>query len=51
MLTKNKKLISDLKKNLPASNILDALEERYAYAQDAANIRKIKNLPDVVVFV
>ena len=51
MLTNNKKLISDLKKNLPASNILDALEERYAYAQDAANIRKIKNLPDVVVFV
>lgn len=50
MLTKNKKLISDLKKNLPSSNVLDTLEERYAYAQDSANIRKIKNLPDVVVF-
>ena len=50
MLMKNK-LISDLKKNIPASNVLDTLEERYAYAQDAANIRRIKNLPDAVVFV
>ncbi len=50
MLMKNK-LISDLKKNIPASNVLDTLEERYAYAQDATNIKTIKNLPDVVVFV
>ena len=49
MLMKNK-LISDLKKNIPTSNVLDTLEERYAYAQDAANIRRIKNLPDAVVF-
>uniref|UniRef100_UPI0040265EC8 FAD-binding oxidoreductase n=1 Tax=Candidatus Stercorousia sp. TaxID=3048886 RepID=UPI0040265EC8 len=45
------KLISDLKKNIPASNVLDTLEERYAYAQDATNIKAIKNLPDAVVFV
>lgn len=50
MLMKNK-LISDLKKNIPASNVLDTLEERYAYAQDATNIRTIKQLPDAVVFV
>lgn len=50
MLMKNK-LISDLKKNIPASNVLDTLEERYAYAQDATNIKSIKNLPDAVVFV
>lgn len=48
MLMKNK-LISDLKKNLPL--VLDSLEERYAYAQDATNIRRIENLPDAVVFV
>lgn len=45
------KLISDLKKNIPSSNVLDTLEERYVYAQDATNIRNIKNLPDAVVFV
>lgn len=50
MLMKNK-LISDLKKNISASNVLDTLEERYAYAQDASNIRRIENLPDAVVFV
>lgn len=50
MLMKNK-LISDLKKNIPASNVLDTLEERYAYAQDASNLMTIKNLPDAVVFV
>lgn len=27
------------------------MEERYAYAQDATNIRRIKSLPDAVVFV
>jgi glycolate oxidase, subunit glcD len=45
------KLISDLKKNISASNVLDTLEERYAYAQDSGNIRRIKNIPDAVVFV
>lgn len=48
MLMKTK-LINDLKKELPC--VLDTLEERYAYAQDASNVRQIKNLPDVVVFV
>lgn len=50
MLMKNN-LISDLKKNIPAENILTTLEERYVYAQDATNIPQIKNLPDAVVFV
>lgn len=50
MLMKNR-LISDLKKNLPSSNVLGTLEERYAYAQDATNVRKIESLPDAVVFV
>lgn len=45
------KLISDLKKTLPSSFVLDTLEERYAYAQDASNTKKIENLPDAVVFV
>ena len=50
MLTKNK-LISTLKKELSTENVLDTFEERYAYAQDATNLRDIKNIPDVVVFV
>ena len=48
---KTNKLISDLKKSLSSCNVLDTLEERYAYAQDATNTKEIKNLPDVVVFV
>jgi glycolate oxidase len=48
MLMKNK-LISDLKKKLPY--VLSSLEERYAYSQDATNIRQIENIPDAVVFV
>lgn len=48
---KTNKLISDLKKTLSSCNVLETLEERYAYAQDATNIKDIKNLPDVVVFV
>ena len=51
MLMKTNKLISDLKKSLSSCNVLDTLEERYAYAQDATNTKEIKNLPDVVVFV
>ncbi len=50
MLMKNK-LISELKQYLSKSNILETLEERYAYAQDASNSREVVNLPDVVVFV
>ena len=45
----NSKLISDLKKSIPSSNILTELEERYAYSQDASNIKG--KIPDVVVFV
>lgn len=48
MLTNNK-LISDLKKNLPC--VLETFEERYAYSQDASNVREIKNVADAVVFV
>ena len=52
MLMKNS-LISDLKKNIPQENVLDTLEECYAYSQDASNLKNIKknNIPDVVVFV
>ena len=51
MLMKTNKLISDLKKTLSSTNVLETLEERYAYAQDATNTKEIKNLPDAVVFV
>lgn len=50
MLMKNN-LISELKKSLSSENVLTDIEERYAYAQDATNIRRIKHLPDAVVFV
>ena len=50
MLTNNR-LIKDLKKDLSAENVLSEIEERYAYAQDATNARKIEHLPDAVVFV
>lgn len=45
------RLLSDLKKNLPSSNVLETLEERYAYSQDASNLKKFVSLPDAVVFV
>lgn len=45
----NSKLISDLKKNIPY--VLDTLEERYAYSQDASNSRCIDCIADAVVFV
>ena len=51
MLMKTNKLIKDLKNSLSKDNVLDTLEERYVYSQDATNIRNIKNIPDVVVFV
>lgn len=50
MLMKNR-LLSDLKKNLSSSNVLETLEERYVYAQDASNRKHMENLPDAVVFV
>ncbi len=50
MLMKNR-LISDLKKELSCENVLDTLEERYAYSQDAVNLRRIENIADAVVFV
>ena len=46
----NKKFIKDLKTTLTPDNVLTTLEERYAYAQDATNIKKIEHLPDAVVF-
>ena len=49
MLMKTSKLIKDLKNSLSKNNVLDALEERYAYSQDATNLRNIKNIPDAVV--
>ena len=51
LMNKNKNLIKDLQTSLTTSNVLTTLEERYAYAQDASNIKKINNLPDAVVFV
>ncbi len=50
MLTNNK-LIKDLKHNLNSDNVLSTIEERYVYAQDATNAKKISHLPDAVVFV
>lgn len=50
MLTNNK-LIKDLKHNLNSDNVLSTIEERYVYAQDATNSKKISHLPDAVVFV
>ena len=50
MLMKNN-IISELKKTLAPQNILTETAERYAYAQDATNLPRIKNLPDAVVFV
>ena len=47
----SKPLIKELKKALTPENVLTTVEECYAYAQDAANTRKIKNIPDAVVFV
>ena len=49
MLTKSRN-VEDLKKILPAKNVLLSREERYIYAQDSTNTRRSKQLPDVVVF-
>ena len=48
MLTKNK-LISELKNNL--SDVLETIEERYAYSQDASVPTGRVEIPDAVVFV
>ena len=50
MLT-SEKITKDLMKVLPKSNVLTSLAERYAYSQDAMNVKEIKNIADVVVFV
>lgn len=50
MLTKNK-LISDLQKVLPKTNVLNSYEECYTYSQDASNSNSIENVADAVVFV
>ena len=36
---------------MPKSNVLTSLVERYAYSQDATNLKDVKNIADVVVFV
>lgn len=50
MLT-SEKIIKDLNKCLPKNNVLTSIEERYAYSQDALNVKDIKTLADAVVFV
>ena len=50
LMNKNKKLIKDLQTALTSGNVLTTTEERYVYAQDASNIKKIEHLPDAVVF-
>lgn len=50
MLTKNN-FAKDLKNILPSKNVLLELEERYAYSQDATNLKEINSIADAVVFV
>ena len=50
MLT-NEKLTKDLLKSLPKNQVLTGIEERYAYSQDALNVKNIETLADAVVFV
>jgi len=47
----SKPFIKELRKTLSPENVLTTLEECYAYAQDAANSKTVKNIPDAVVFV
>lgn len=53
MLTKIKKnnLTDDLLTVLPKSQVLTGIEERYAYSQDAMNLKQVDRLADAVVFV
>lgn len=50
MLTSDR-LKKDLCKVLPKNQVLTSIEERYAYSQDALNVKNIENLADAVVFV
>ncbi len=50
MLT-SEKITKDLLKVLPKSQVLSSLEERYAYSQDAVNLKEVQSVADVVVFV
>ncbi len=50
MLTSDK-LKKDLLKVLPKNQVLTSVEERYAYSQDALNVKNIETLADAVVFV
>ena len=49
MLLKNK--IEKIKSFLESDNVLATLEERYCYANDASNLKKKIEVPDLVVFV
>ena len=51
MLNSTNKFIKELQKDLTPDNVLSAIEERYAYAQDASNSVNISQIPDAVVFV
>ncbi len=42
--------IDDLKKIVKDDNMLFCEEERYCYAEDSANIRGEKSIPDIVIF-
>lgn len=44
-------MLSDLLKVLPKNQVLASMEERYAYSQDALNVKDVENLADAVVFV
>ncbi len=50
MLT-SEKMIKDLNKVLPKNQVLTSVEERYAYSQDAMNVKDVENIADAVVFV
>ncbi len=47
----SEKMIKDLNKVLPKNQVLTSIEERYAYSQDALNVKDVENLADAVVFV
>ena len=48
MLT-SERLTKDLLKVLPKNQVLTSVEERYAYSQDALNVKDVENLADAVV--
>ena len=51
LLKNNKEKFNKLKTFLNSNNVLTRLEERYCYAQDAANIQEQTQTPDIIVFV